>query len=341
MGKPNNALSVYMNRPDRIRSVLEYYLWERLPEDWNCEEIRGQYSVWESGHSAKSAHTECYGRNSARNAGGRLSFRQRDYLGRARAWGTDFLLGIENQQRVNLTFPWRLMELDYLTYRQKIEENREENNRKKAYYGKKDDFLYRYRREDRVELVLNLTLYWGKEMWKGPLSLREMAGDVSNLPDRFLQLAGDYKVCVIHMRGIPEEAIDKMDSDLKYVLGLMKRADSPESYEKYIQENREFFSRIPRSAFDVIDACVNIRGIVKEIKFILNEETREEEADMCKALVGIERNAERRGKQEGIREGIQQVGALMKRLLAEGRQEEILKAAEDGAYLQKLLREDN
>ena len=26
MGEPNNALSVYVNRPDRIKSVLEYYL---------------------------------------------------------------------------------------------------------------------------------------------------------------------------------------------------------------------------------------------------------------------------------------------------------------------------
>ena len=42
----------------------------------------------------------------------RLTFRERDYLGEARAWGVRFLLGIENQQTVNLTYPWRLMEMD-------------------------------------------------------------------------------------------------------------------------------------------------------------------------------------------------------------------------------------
>lgn len=30
-----------MNRPDRIRDLLEYYLGEELLEDWNCEEMRG------------------------------------------------------------------------------------------------------------------------------------------------------------------------------------------------------------------------------------------------------------------------------------------------------------
>ena len=34
MGEPNNALAVYMNRPERIRDLLEYYLGAGLPEDW-------------------------------------------------------------------------------------------------------------------------------------------------------------------------------------------------------------------------------------------------------------------------------------------------------------------
>lgn len=33
MGEPDNALVVYMNRPDRIRSVPEYYLGEKLPKE--------------------------------------------------------------------------------------------------------------------------------------------------------------------------------------------------------------------------------------------------------------------------------------------------------------------
>lgn len=102
MGEPNNALKVYMNRPDRIRSVLEYYLGEKLPEDWTCEETGGYVSV--------------------RNPNGKLSFRERDYLGKVWAWGVCFKLGLENQNTVNLTYPWRLMELDCLAYGKEIED---------------------------------------------------------------------------------------------------------------------------------------------------------------------------------------------------------------------------
>ena len=33
MGEPNNALKTYMNRPNRIRDLMEYYLGEKLPEE--------------------------------------------------------------------------------------------------------------------------------------------------------------------------------------------------------------------------------------------------------------------------------------------------------------------
>lgn len=42
MGEPNNALKAYIKRPDRIRSVLEYYLGEGLPEDWECSQTDGR-----------------------------------------------------------------------------------------------------------------------------------------------------------------------------------------------------------------------------------------------------------------------------------------------------------
>ena len=99
-------------------------------------------------------------------------------------------------------------------------------------------------------------LYWGKKKWGRPLSLFEMTDDISALPLKMQQLAGDYRVHIIHMRQIPEEALQKMDSDLKYVLGIMKHTRSLKKYEMYIRENREYFLRIPKSAVDVIDVCI-------------------------------------------------------------------------------------
>ena len=165
-----------------------------------------------------------------------------------------------------------------------------------------------------------------------------MTDDISALPLKMQQLAGDYRVHIIHMRQIPEEALQKMDSDLKYVLGIMKHTRSLKKYETYIRENRDFFSRIPKSAVDVIDVCTNIKDIRKHLEFVTNEESGgEEEADMCYALEQIQRNAEKKGK----RQGIQQMNELVRRLLADGRQEDLLRATADAGFRQKLLVEYN
>lgn len=281
MGEPNNALKVYMNRPDRIRSVLEYYLGERLPEDWTCEETGGYVSV--------------------RNPNGKLSFRERDYLGKIWAWGVCFKVGLENQNTVNLTYPWRIMELDCLAYGREIEDIQERNAASGEEYKAEDDFKYRYRKGDCLEPILNLTLYWGRKKWEGPLSLRDMMRDMSPLPEKVRHLAGDYRVHLISMRFIPEEDLRRMDSDLKYVLGIMKYTASRKQYEGYIRENREYFSRIPRSAVDVIDACTNIKDIRKCLQYTLNPESGEEETDMCKALEDIKQDARKKGVKQGTR----------------------------------------
>ena len=284
MGEPNNALKAYVNRPDRIRDLLEYYLGEKLPEDWQCQEVSGFVTV--------------------RNSKGKLTFRERDFLGKACAWGFHFRLGLENQDSVNLIYPWRLMEWDCLTYGKEIEEIQERNTADEEKYGTEDDFKYHYKKEDRLEPILNLMLYWGKRKWKEPLCLRDMMEDMPVVPKRLRCLAGDYKVHMISMRFIPEADLQKMNSDLKYVLGIMKYTASRKQYVKYIRDNREFFSRIPKSAVDVIDACTNLKRIRDHLQYQLNQESGEEETDVCKALDDIEKAAEKKGEKRGERRGV-------------------------------------
>ncbi len=317
MGGPNNALSAYMNRPDRIKSVLEYYLGEKLPEDWQCREVRGLCTV--------------------RSSKGKLSFRQRDFCGEAHAWGTDFRLGIENQNSINLTFPWRLMELDCLTYGAEIEEIQEKGGREKVHYGPEDDFKYRYKKEDVLLPVLNLTLYWGSRRWGHPLCLRDMMGQGQKtvLPKKLWNLAGNYKVNLIHMRYIPETELEKMDSDLKYVLGIMKHSKDKKKFAEYVRRNREFFSRIPKSAVDVIEVFTNMKDVRDRLRFTTNPESGEEETDMCKAWEDIKRDE----RKQGVKQGAVRVNKLNQLLLADGRQDDLLKSITDVLFQQKLFME--
>lgn len=92
----------------------------------------------------------------------------------------------------------------------------------------------------------------------------------------------------------------------KYLLGLMKRADSPEEYERYIRENKEYFAHIPKSAVDVLDTYLNLKVMMKVLEYKDADNGEEEEADMCIALDTIERNAIERGLAKGMAQGIEQ-----------------------------------
>ena len=153
--------------------------------------------------------------------------------------------------------------------------------------------------------ILNLTLYGGKEEGKEPVSLENMM-DMTALPYTLQKMFQDYKVHIIHMRRIPEKALRAMDSDLKYVIGLMKCAGSKDKYERFIQQNKEYFSSIPKSAVDVIDVCTNVKNVRKYLTFTRPAGADEEEADMCKALDDIMRDAEKKGVRKGVRQGVKQ-----------------------------------
>lgn len=198
-------------------------------------------------------------------------------------------------------------------------------------------------RPDRIRSVLNLTLYWGTKKWEKPLCLQHMMEELSPLPEKLRNLVGNYEVHLVCMRFIPEEKLQEMDSDLKYVLGLMKHTRSRKKYEDYILENREFFQRVPRSAVDVIDACTNIKDIRDTLDFVLNPETGEEEADVCKALTDIKKHAERQGRKQGIEQGIEQgtqrINKLNQLLIENGRQGDLLRSIVDPLFQKKLFME--
>ncbi len=261
-------------------------LGDKLPPDWECREIRGFYTI--------------------RNTNGKLSARQRDFLGIAQAWGNRFLLGLEHQENIGLTFPWRLMEMDCLSYGNEIQKNQQKNSANEVHYSTEDDFQYRYRKSDQIPPVLTLTLYWGKKPWKEPLSLTHMMAHMGTLPKKMQLLAGDYRVHLVQMRLIADEDLRKMDSDLKYVLGIMKCTGSRKRYEDYIYRNKEFFSKIPKSALDVIETFTSIKDITGSLTYILNPDTGEEETNMCKALRDIKKHAERKGRKQGRKQGLQQ-----------------------------------
>ena len=281
MGEKNIVLNTYMSKPERIQSVLEYYTKEKFPENWAsvCKE--------ESGFTA------------VKNKKGRISHRQRDIFKRIDAQEGTYYVGIENQVNINLIFPWRLMQMDCLAYERQIEQIKQNNKKNSVKYSQEDDYLYHYLKKDRLKPIINLVLYWGKNPWIMPKGLKDMMSTIV-MPCGMQRMLEEYKIHLISMREIPDEALEAMDSDLKYVLGLMKRADSLEEYKKYIYENRDYFCHMPKSAVDVLHACVNLKAVKAVLEYQDVENGEEEETDMCKALDMLAQESFEQGIEQGI-----------------------------------------
>ena len=259
---------------------------KKLPDDWTtcCNEASRFYSV--------------------KNVRNKMSSRERDIYKKITTETDTFYLGIENQYDVNLIFPWRMMQMDCLAYESQIEEIKGKNRRPDIVFEGVDDFLYRYKEKDRLIPVVNLVLYWGEEEWERPLQLRDML-DETGLPNIMEELVEDYHIHLINMRAIPDEELEKMDSDLKYVLGLLKRTGARKKYQEYIRQNQEFFKRIPKSALDVLLICMNGKRIENYIQYTNGEET--EEIDMCKALEDLVNESIEQGEKIGRVEGMLEI----------------------------------
>ena len=321
MGEKNNALKVYMGKPERIRSVLEYQLGEKLPDNWKCE-------------GADEFYTN-------RTTKGKLSFRQRDAIKRITIGEKSFLLGLENQESINLILPWRLLDMDRLVYGINIEDIQQANKDNDVAYGQEDDYKYRFLASDRLTPVLDLVLYWGTTPWERPRSMEDMV-NLDAVPDNMRRFFQNYKMNLITMRDIPDSELEKMNSDLKYVLGILKRSESAKEYTEFIRKNSNYFSRIPKSAADVIAAYTDIEDFEK---YLVSEtkEKGEEGYNMCKALRDLqaqaERNGEKRGEKRGEKKGTQKVNKLNRFLIRDGRQEDLLRATKDRRFQQKLFEE--
>ena len=148
--------------------------------------------------------------------------------------------------------------------------------------------------------MCNLKLYWGKEREDMPTSLGDMM-DMESMPEQMRHLFNDYRVHTVCMRLIPDEDLEKMTSDLKYVAGVLKRTERGKNYQQFILEHGDYFERMPADAYEVIRVCANIKEITRQ--FVFREENGEERVDMCRAIYEIKRDARREGKREGRLEG--------------------------------------
>ena len=186
--------------------------------------------------------------------------------------------------------------------------------------------------------VVTLVLYFGHEKpWSEPLSLKERL----NVPNEFEPYVNDYKINLFQIAYLNREQVELFQSDFKVVADyfVQKRENGdyvPSSQDlTHVQETLQLLSIMtndhrfedtyntstddrkggPRNMCDVLDK-VESRGIEKGI---------------AKGVA--------KGKAEGEIEGKNQMALLVKKLLNQGRIDDVKRASEDEVYRDQLIKE--
>ena len=224
-------------------------------------------------------------------------------------------IGFENQTASDPNMPLRVMGYDGAEYRAQLLGNSEN--------------LYP---------VVTLVLYFGHDKpWNGPLSLKERL----NIPKEFEPYVNDYRINLFQIAYLTHEQVELFQSDFKVV------AD-------YFVQKRENGDYIPSS-----QDLTHVQETLQLLSIMTND-NRFEEAyntntdgqkggprNMCDVLDkvesrGIEKGIAKgvaKGKAEGEIEGKNQMALLVKKLLDQGRIDDVKRASEDEVYRNQLIKE--
>ena len=192
------------------------------------------------------------------------------------------MIGIENQTHTNYTMPVRNMLYDVLEYESQLQKYAKQHRKVGDLNG--DEYISGFSKKDKLIPVVTLVIYFGADKWDGPRTLHEMF-DIKD--DKILEYVSDYRLNLIEPAAI--EDTEKFKSDFRYVVDFIKNSKDKNKLRKLVEENREYFSKVPNDTAMLIKCCADVDVRVKE---------EEEETNMCKAIEDMKEDAREEVRQE-------------------------------------------
>ena len=199
------------------------------------------------------------------------------------AHGVDFvILGLENQQKVHYGMPLRVMLGDALGYLKEYQAI-SGNNKKEGKWKNSEEFLSGFCKEDRLHPMVTICIYYGENIWDGPMSLKDML----NIPENLCSVVNDYRMNLIQVWN--SEQFNFKNPDVCTVFGVSRNIFKRE-YNKItdVYKNQEIDSEIGL-----------VIGAITESQELINQALEQQggKMNMCKALEEL--------KLEGVAEGME------------------------------------
>lgn len=236
-------------------------------------------------------------------AGGEVEIRR--YRDIAKRWekGMDLaVFACETQSKVHYAMPVRNMLYDSLTYMEQIKalwkQNVPKGERKKRTLTE-EEYLSRFRKEDRLCPVITLVFYYDLESWDGPRDLGDMLQSVK-LPGGKKSLSRyipNYHLNLVDAGSMEDENL--FHTDLHQVFGMLKYRNRKEELRSYMGRHRDYFGNVDLETYRALRAFLHSEKMLKDVACT----EKEVRIDMCQALEDIYSDGIREGKAEGIAEG--------------------------------------
>ena len=174
-------------------------------------------------------------------------------------------IGIENQTSLDRDMILRVISYDGATYKNQIG-------------------------NEHIYPVFTIVIYWGKNEWKVPTTLKERI----ECPTEIIDVVSDYKFKLIDMARLSDEEIDKFRDDFKFIAGILSKKRNYRPHDLDIKH--------PEEVLDLLDAVLGDDRFKQMKSEIVRIKTEGREVDMCEFLDELEK----RGMEKGIEQGIEQ-----------------------------------
>lgn len=218
------------------------------------------------------------------------------------------ILALENQEKIDYGMPARILLQEALEYDRQIKEIRRENERNyrehykiqnredsSTVYRNDGEYLYKFRKEDRLLPVVTLVVYWGEGKWEGAESLHEMI-DFGDTPEgkELKKLIPEYPMHFLDLSDF--QHYEYFRTDLRPLLELFQRRNNKEKFAEYIRESEKIRNMNEESWYLLSQKTdsKSIRNLIKK-----REREEKEERGMCNALDELIADGKEEGKIEG------------------------------------------
>ena len=224
------------------------------------------------------------------------SVKVRDCL-RKVAFGTNFaIIGIENQETMDYSIPLRNMSYDVDAYEKQATKIRKEvrKNHKGLSVG---EYLYGFRKSDKLLPAVTFVLYSGSQGWDGPRSLYEVL-DFTDIPEELRDLIADYKINLVEIRKLEDTSVFK--TDVRQVFDFIRCSNDKKALKELV-ETDDYYKNMEEDAFDVAVQYTNATELIEAKEYY----EKEGAVNMCKALTELIEDGKKEGKDEKLREQVQ------------------------------------